>query len=735
MATERRIARPPRHVNVRTQQRRLRHVRSLAVRSLKPPEPILWDPLAVKVKFTLYDLRHSNTVLYTSSVLEETYNPTWRSLTFQYEKFGDSVTINKFKIKVWLITGESKEEMMCFEKIVDLSTYRFMGVSIGRLDNLNYPSNSVVVATAEGYYCNTEVGGLPRSPHFSRTNQLVEYLPRNSLIEVSKSEVGESCSLEYLNKMLDQQQRLTSLREKVKTQKAEIQATRLKMAGSLKKKEQLSRLKVRVELLKQQLAEKRETFEKENKKLVKLQGSLNERETTLKNGKSDLLKSQSNFDEDHLMFLQRRDQLIKTQRQLYLRQRTLISELSQTFCIQQMNDAYTICDVALPNGDPLETGSATVDQIGVAFGYVAHLVYLLSEFLLIPLHYPIVPLRPKATIIDNIHVGIDIKEFPLYVKGTEKALYLFGLYLLWRDILQIRQHCGYNTSKSTIRRTLPNLKGLLDKLMMDKYSIFPLRESSHPVHRATPSLTSTLSSIGRPPLSYMDTFSHSSLDQDDSSYNPNRPTTPILMDPSNGSRRDSTPQDDWNTGSYHSPSPRSRSSLLVDNSKAPILRGGGSGKIKRRIKRPSTPPDDAPFQLSESPSRKTIYMVDVPRPLSNTISTVSEIGIEESLLPASLPVVSLPTLSSPAMYSTSDPMHLDYVHIECENESESRRNGSESWRNGSESQRNESESRQNGSESRQNGSEETITDVFSNAFGLEEISVVPEEVVQTINNE
>ena len=51
-----------------------------------------------------------------------------------------------------------------------------------------------------------------------------------------------------------------------------------------------------------------------------------------------------------------RDQLIKTQRQLYLRQRTLISELSQTFCIQQMNDTFTICDVILPNGDPLESG-------------------------------------------------------------------------------------------------------------------------------------------------------------------------------------------------------------------------------------------------------------------------------------------------------------------------------------------------------------------------------------------
>ena len=48
----------------------------------------------------------------------------------------------------------------------------------------------MVVATSEGYYCNTEVGGLPKSPHFSRTNHLLEYLPRNSLIEVHKSEVS-----------------------------------------------------------------------------------------------------------------------------------------------------------------------------------------------------------------------------------------------------------------------------------------------------------------------------------------------------------------------------------------------------------------------------------------------------------------------------------------------------------------------------------------------------------------
>lgn len=34
------------------------------MRSLKSPEPILWDPLAVKVKFTLYDLNHPNDGMY-----------------------------------------------------------------------------------------------------------------------------------------------------------------------------------------------------------------------------------------------------------------------------------------------------------------------------------------------------------------------------------------------------------------------------------------------------------------------------------------------------------------------------------------------------------------------------------------------------------------------------------------------------------------------------------------------
>ena len=225
------------------------------------------------------------------------------------------------------------------------------------------------------------------------------------------------------------------------------------------------------------------------------------------------------------------------------------------------------------------------------------------------------------------------------------------------------------------------------------------------------------SSSTQPPLSYMDTFSQSSFDQDD--YDPNRPTTPISMEPSNGVTGEGYRHDD---GSFGSPSPRSRSSLVIDNSKIPILRGGGVRGRRGGFRHQTTPPDEVPFQLSESLSRKTIYMVnDVPRPLSNTLNVLSGLSVEESL-PASVPMLTPPTISltPPSVYSSSDPIHLEYVNIE----SETLQNGSQSRRNGSESGGREETVLRRG----------TITDVFSN-FKLEEFAMLPEEVEADIEQD
>lgn len=61
----------------------------------------------------------------------------------------------------------------------------------------------------------------------------------------------------------------------------------------------------------------------------------------------------------------------------------------------------------------------------------------------------------------------------------------------------------------------------------------------------------------------------------------------------------------------------------------------------------SSPEVDNPFQLSESPSRKTIYMLDVPkRKFSDADDFLMRFSVEESL-PASLPLSSPSSMTPP----------------------------------------------------------------------------------------
>ena len=133
-----------------------------------------------------------------------------------------------------------------------------------------------------------------------------------------------------------------------------------------------------------------------------------------------------------------------------------------------MNGTFTICGVILPHGDPLEggrhlctiqcrfysdtcisilsnymyvykyssawqrvlfvytiiftiyififnlstSGRADQEQIGVALGFVAHLVFLLARFLMVPLQYILRPNGSRSIVSDNFHEdqGLDVKE-------------------------------------------------------------------------------------------------------------------------------------------------------------------------------------------------------------------------------------------------------------------------------------------------------------------------------------
>nr|XP_045748646.1 UV radiation resistance-associated gene protein [Mirounga angustirostris] len=131
---------------------------------------------------------------------------------------------------------------------------------------------------------------------------------------------------------------------------------------------------------------------------------------------------------------------------------------------QNEHKDYFVCGVKLPNSEDFQAKDD--GSIAVALGYTAHLVSMISFFLQVPLRYPIIHKGSRSTIKDNINDKLTEKEreFPLYPKGGEKLQFDYGVYLLNKNIAQLRYQHGLGTPD--LRQTLPNLKNFMEHGLM-----------------------------------------------------------------------------------------------------------------------------------------------------------------------------------------------------------------------------------------------------------------------------
>uniref|UniRef100_A0A8C2M0T3 UVRAG n=1 Tax=Cricetulus griseus TaxID=10029 RepID=A0A8C2M0T3_CRIGR len=146
---------------------------------------------------------------------------------------------------------------------------------------------------------------------------------------------------------------------------------------------------------------------------------------------------------------------LKTNAQLTIRCRQLLSELSYIYPIDlNGHKDYSVCGVKLPNSEGFQAKDD--GSIAIALGYTAHLVSMISFFLQ----------GSISTIKDNINDKLTEKEqeFPLYSKGGEKLQFDYGVYLLNKNIAQLRYQHGLATPD--LRQTLPNLKNFMEHGLM-----------------------------------------------------------------------------------------------------------------------------------------------------------------------------------------------------------------------------------------------------------------------------
>uniref|UniRef100_A0A670XZR5 UV radiation resistance associated n=1 Tax=Pseudonaja textilis TaxID=8673 RepID=A0A670XZR5_PSETE len=441
------------HVELPSQQRRLRHLRNIAARNIVNRNGYR----LLDTYFTLHLCDNINICkeFYKSEVIKNSLNPTWRSLDFGLMPDRLDTSVSCFVVRIW--GGKNDTYQLLIEWKVNLDGLKYLGQQI----HARSP-NEIIFGLNDGYY-----GALYERKGVSEIQKNLQVDPncvRNSYDVFSLL----SCQLKEWGSLV------TTLAERC--------SKSLRMSNGKKESECLQ---LKILVLRNELERQKRALGREVALLHKEQSALLERGKAFEEEHSKLLLDKEPLQELRKECTAKREQFLKTNAQLTIRRRQLLSELSCIYPIDTNDqEDYFICGVKLPNSENFQAKDD--GSIAVALGYTAHLVSMISYFLQVPLRYPILHKGSRSAIKDNINDKLTEKEreFPLYLKGGEKLQFDYGVFLLNKNIAQLRYQHGLGTPD--LRQTLPNLKNFLEHGLMircDRHHVssaipVPKRQSS-----------------------------------------------------------------------------------------------------------------------------------------------------------------------------------------------------------------------------------------------------------------
>ncbi|XP_023273538.1 UV radiation resistance-associated gene protein [Seriola lalandi dorsalis] len=462
------------HVELTSQQRRLRHLRSIAARNIvnKNGSPLL------DTYFTLH-LCIGDRIsrgFYKSEVIRDSLNPTWRSLDFGMLPDLLDTSVSCFVVRIW--GGQEEQYQLLIEWRVNLDGLRYTGQQI-RSRN----PNEIIFGLNDGYY----------AADFDHKDQSER--KKNSLLQVDQSSVRNSYSVFSLLRLHTAQRAIKQNQVTVQKIGKEIEEKLRTTATCTERKKERECMQLRIAVLRSELQRQRKALgreidlrQKERAQLQKKEEAFSAQHECLKEEKESLTKLQKEC-------TAKREQFLKSNAQLTFRCRQLLSELSYIYPIDVANQSdYVICGVKLPNSEDFQAKDD--GSVAVALGYTAHLVLMISCFLQIPLRYPVIHKGSRSSIKDTITDRLTEKEreFPLYPRG-ERFHFEYGVYLLNKNIAQLRYQHGLTTPD--LQQTLPNLKNFLEHGLLvrcDRHHV----SSSIPVPSKSQLGVSAASEIGYP---------------------------------------------------------------------------------------------------------------------------------------------------------------------------------------------------------------------------------------------
>ncbi|KAG0651958.1 UV radiation resistance associated [Hyphodiscus hymeniophilus] len=363
--------------------------------------------------------------IYISEVVEKAMNPTFRF--FDFSGLGPAVTrLDTVTVKVWV---KRQDFVPLIEEEVNLQSLQF----IGSLENHPFPPNCMVFHLIDGIY-SLDLYTKPPKPKPAPT------LPTSSY-----------SALMRLSNLDESIQDALATREELANQiNAILQDAPIDEAPQAQEE---------VALACRYVSAERKHLKQSIRRRMELKASIAARGSAMKTGKGVQAHAQADVDHAQEKMQSCRTLLQTATMDIHGQRRRICEELLSIFPIEPTDHPllFTICGLPLPN---TSFDDANEDVISAALGYVARLVDMLQYYLSVPLPYPISAFGSRSLIQDLISILQDNQRtFPLYMKGTVRFRFDYGVFLLNKNIECLAESQGLKVID--IRQTLPNLKYLL----------------------------------------------------------------------------------------------------------------------------------------------------------------------------------------------------------------------------------------------------------------------------------
>jgi hypothetical protein len=375
--------------------------------------------------FTLHCGRQEDPI-YISEVAKKAMNPTFRF--FDLSGLAPAITrLDKLTIKVWV---KRQDFTLHISEEINLRSLHF----IPTLENHPSPPNCILFHLVDGIYT-VDLAPNPPEPKSAPSLPTSSYSALMRLSNLDESIQDALATREELANQINSIIHSSPVDESPRAQEDAVLASRYVTASR--------------KLLKQSLRRRAE-----------LKTSLAARSAAMKLGQEIQARAQEDVDaaQEKLRSCRALQQAATTS--IHGQRRRICEELATIFPIEATADhplLFTICGLPLPNTSYDDTDE---DIISAALGYVAQVVDMLQYYLAIPLPYPLSPLGSRSIINDPISLLSDNqREFPLYMRGTVRFRFDYGVFLLNKNIECLAESQALKVID--IRQTLPNLKYLL----------------------------------------------------------------------------------------------------------------------------------------------------------------------------------------------------------------------------------------------------------------------------------